>query len=397
MGLAIRNNPLAQYIVVTASYWAFTLTDGALRMMVVLFFHELGFNPLQVAMLFVLYEIFGVITNLFGGWLAARVGLNLTMHIGMLLQITALVMLMVDPGWLSVFYVMVAQALSGIAKDLNKMSAKSSIKMLVSDDTKGSLYTWVARLTGSKNALKGVGFFLGGVLLAALGFRGALLLMAVVLGVVLGASYLLLDKQLGVTSFKPKFRELFAKSDAINRLSAARFFLFAARDVWFVVALPVYLQSQLQWSYVATGSLLAAWVIAYGAVQAIAPRITGVRPSGRTAFNWALPLCVLPVAIALAVMLDWQVQGVLIAGLLVFGLFFAVNSSVHSYLIISYARQDGVSLDVGFYYMANAGGRLLGTVLSGLIYQYWGLAACLITASALLVMSSILAYRLPAK
>ncbi len=402
--LKIHNKPLAQYLIITTSYWAFTLTDGALRMLVVLFFHQLGFSPLEVAMLFVLYEFFGVVTNLFGGWLASRIGLNLTMHAGLALQILSLVMLLVDPALLTVAYVMVAQALSGIAKDLNKMSAKSSIKGLVSDEG-GGLYRWVALLTGSKNALKGVGFFLGGVLLASVGFRGALIGMAGMLTIVLIASMLLLDRKLGVASFTPKVRDIFSSSAAINRLSAARFFLFSARDIWFVVALPVYLQSQLGWSHVAVGTMLAGWVIAYGAVQAIAPLITGagqsrtpsrarLAPTGTTAFGWALALCLLPALISTALWLGWHPDTVLIVGLLAFGAVFAINSSVHSYLIVSWARQDGVSLDVGFYYMANAAGRLMGTVLSGLVYQMWGLEVCLLVSSVLVVASALLARRL---
>ncbi len=391
----IRNNPIAQYIVVTVSYWAFTLTDGALRMLVVLFFHDMGFSPLEIAMLFILYELFGVITNLFGGWIATRIGLNMTMHIGLAVQIVSLLMLLADPSWLTVFYVMVAQALSGIAKDLNKMSAKSSIKMLVSDNAEGGLYRWIARLTGSKNALKGVGFFLGGFLLAAFGFRGALLIMAVGLAIVLFFSFLLLDRRLGTTSFKPKFRELLSKSPAINRLSAARFFLFSSRDIWFVVALPVFLQSQLGWDYVAVGTLMAVWVIGYGAIQAFAPRITGNQPDGRTAFLWAVLLSALPFGIAVALLADWRVEWTLVGGLLLFGVVFAVNSSVHSYLIVSYARADGVSLDVGFYYMANAGGRLLGTILSGVVYQLFGLAACLLVSAVFVAASFLLAWKLP--
>ncbi|MEX1198654.1 MAG: organoarsenical effux MFS transporter ArsJ [Pseudohongiellaceae bacterium] len=391
----IRNNPVAQYIVVTLSYWAFTLTDGALRMLVVLFFHDQGFSPLEIATLFILYELFGVITNLFGGWIATRIGLNMTMHAGLALQILALAMLLADPSILTVFYVMVTQALSGIAKDLNKMSAKSSIKMLVKDGADGALYRWVARLTGSKNALKGVGFFMGGALLAAFGFRGALLIMLAGLVVVLAGSICLLDRQLGTTAFRPKFRELLSKSPAINRLSAARFFLFSSRDVWFVVALPVFLQTQLGWDHVAVGTMMAGWVIGYGIIQAVAPRVTGSAPDGRTAFQWAAALCLLPFAIALALMSGWQVQNVVIGGLLLFGAVFAVNSSVHSYLIVSYARADGVSLDVGFYYMANAAGRLTGTVLSGLVYQFSGLAACLLLSGLFIAASSVLALRLP--
>ena len=423
MGLTLRRNPLAQYLLITFSYWAFTLTDGALRMLVVLFFHGLGFSPLEVASLFLLYEFFGMATNLFGGWLASRIGLNVTMHIGLALQIVALLMLLVDPALLTVVWVMVAQALSGIAKDLNKMSAKSSVKSLVPDDAQGTLYRWVARLTGSKNALKGVGFFLGGALLVRFEFQGAVLMMAVALGVVLLASLLLLERQSGVASVKPTFREMFSSSNAINRLAAARFFLFASRDVWFVVALPVYLQSQLGWSALQVGTLLAVWVIGYGAVQALAPGVVGgsraglataagsgsraglaptagsgsragLAPTGRTAFVWAGLLCLLPALIGAALLAQWQAELVLVGGLLAFGAVFAINSAVHSYLIVSWARSDGVSLDVGFYYMANAAGRLLGTVLSGLVYQTAGLAMCLFVSSLLVAASAVLARRL---
>jgi len=391
----VRDNPLAQYIVVTISYWAFTLTDGALRMLVVLFFHDQGFSPLEIAALFILYELFGVITNLFGGWIATRIGLNMTLHAGLALQILALTMLLADPSLLTVSYVMVTQALSGIAKDLNKMSAKSSIKMLVKDGADGRLYRWVARLTGSKNALKGVGFFMGGALLAVFGFRGALLVMGTGLVTVLLGSVWLLDRQMGTTGFRPKFREVLSKSPAINRLSAARFFLFSSRDVWFVVALPVFLQTQLGWDHLAVGTMMAAWVIGYGLVQALAPGITGPAPDGHTAFRWSAALCLLPLMIALALSGGWQVQYLVIGGLLLFGAVFAVNSSVHSYLIVSYARADGVSLDVGFYYMANAAGRLTGTVLSGLVYQVYGLAACLLLSGLFIAASSVLTLRLP--
>lgn len=280
---------IRQYLTVTGCYWAFTLTDGALRMLVVLYFHGLGFSPLQVATLFLLYEFFGIVTNLLGGWLAARIGLNHTLQAGMLLQVLALAMLLVDASMLSVAYVMVAQALSGIAKDLNKMSAKSSIKALVSADAQGRLYRWVALLTGSKNAMKGIGFFLGAMLLAVLNFRGAIAVLAAVLVLVLIAGLLLLKEELGKSSYKAKFTELFSTSAVVNRLSVARFFLFGARDVWFVVALPVFLQSQLQWSYAEVGTLLAVWVIGYGVVQSFAPALTrrlGRLPDGKAAAGW---------------------------------------------------------------------------------------------------------------
>src|SRR6056297_2545554 len=165
---------IRQYLVITGNYWAFTLTDGALRMLVVLHFHQLGYSPLAIALLFIFYEFFGVVTNLVGGYLGARMGLNRTMNIGLFLQIVALAMLAVPAAMLTVAWVMAAQALSGIAKDLNKMSAKSAIKTLVSQGEAGhqALYRWIAVLTGSKNALKGVGFFMGGLLLTLVGFQG---------------------------------------------------------------------------------------------------------------------------------------------------------------------------------------------------------------------------------
>ncbi|MFZ2289845.1 MAG: organoarsenical effux MFS transporter ArsJ, partial [Halopseudomonas yangmingensis] len=269
-----------QYLLVTGNYWAFTLTDGALRMLVVLHFHGLGYSPLQIAALFLFYEIFGVVTNLLGGWLGARLGLNRTMNIGLALQVAALLMLTVPAALLTVPWVMAAQALSGIAKDLNKMSAKSAIKLLVPDTQQGTLYQWVAVLTGSKNALKGVGFFLGGLLLALLGFAGAVLAMAALLALIWVASLLLLKKDLGKASRKPKFRDLLSKSRAVNILSGARLFLFGARDVWFVVALPVFLASSLGWDFWQVGGFLALWVIGYGILQSLAPWVTGKR-SGR--------------------------------------------------------------------------------------------------------------------
>ncbi|WP_434651874.1 organoarsenical effux MFS transporter ArsJ [Pseudomonas sp. R3-56] len=384
-----------QYLLVTGNYWAFTLTDGALRMLVVLHFHALGYSPLQIAALFLFYELFGVVTNLLGGYLGARLGLNRTMNIGLGLQVVALLMLTVPSAWLTIAWVMMAQALSGIAKDLNKMSAKSSIKLLVPDGEQGRLYRWIAILTGSKNALKGVGFFLGGALLAWIGFQGALLAMAVVLALIWGGSLILLKKDLGKAKAKPRFRDILSKSRAINILSAARMFLFGARDVWFVVALPVYLSSVYGWNFSTVGGFLAAWVIGYGIVQSLAPNITGKRrgqvPDGRAACLWALALAGLPAAMALGL----SQQAMLLGGLMVFGGLFAVNSSLHSYLIVSYAKEDGVSLDVGFYYMSNAIGRLAGTLLSGWVYQGYGLAACLWISSAFVLLAALISLALP--
>ncbi|MDN2482340.1 organoarsenical effux MFS transporter ArsJ [Vibrio astriarenae] len=397
--IAQLDKSIRQYILVTFNYWNFTLTDGALRMLVVLYFHDLGYSSLAIASLFLFYEFFGVVTNLIGGWLGARLGLNKTMNIGLGMQIFALAMLAVPSAWLTIPWVMAAQALSGIAKDLNKMSAKSSIKTLVPDEQQGSLYKWVAILTGSKNALKGAGFFLGGALLMAFGFQVAVAMMAAVLTLVLICSLIFLESDLGKAKSKPKFSQIFSKSESINILSAARMFLFGARDVWFVVALPIYLGSVFGWDHLWVGGFLALWVIAYGFVQGIAPRITGKSdgkvPNGGAALFWAILLAVVTGLIALGVQYEWNPQFVIVFGLLLFGAIFAVNSSLHSYLIVSYAKGDGVSLDVGFYYMANAMGRLIGTVLSGWVFQIAGLAACLWVSFAFLVLTALISIKLP--
>ncbi|SEQ09250.1 Predicted arabinose efflux permease, MFS family [Amphritea atlantica] len=392
---------LRQYLIVTGNYWAFTLTDGALRMLVVLHFHQLGYSPLDIALLFLFYEFFGVVTNLLGGWLGARIGLNRTMNIGLGMQVVALGMLLVPAAMLTVPWVMLAQALSGIAKDLNKMSAKSSVKQLVPANAQGTLYQWVAVLTGSKNALKGAGFFLGGVLLTLLGFQGAVLAMTVVLALVWLLSLVSLKQELGRAKTSPKFSQVFSKSRAVNTLSAARMFLFGARDVWFVVALPVYLASTMGWDHWSVGGFLALWVIGYGIIQSVAPYFTGKRsghiPGGRAVFFWALGLLLLPVLIAVSLSSHFYPQTVLLAGLMIFGGVFAINSSLHSYLIVSYAREDGASMDVGFYYMANAMGRLLGTVLSGYLFQIAGLTACLWVSALFLAIAAGISLYLPSR
>jgi len=388
-----------QYLIITGNYWAFTLSDGALRMLVLLHFHGLGYSPFDVAMLFVFYEAFGVITNLIGGWLAAKLGLNRTMNIGLAIQLVALSMLLVPSSMLTVIWVMLAQALSGIAKDLNKMSAKTAVKLLVPSDAEGLLFHWVAILTGSKNTLKGVGFFLGGALLSWQGFSGAISIMLAVLLAVFISSLFLLKNDLGKVKRKPKFTDVFSKSKAINILSAARLFLFCSRDVWFVIALPVFLNSQLGWDYWSVGAFLAFWVIAYGFVQAAAPLIIRTKSqqvaNGQAAFIWAALLALIPAAIAFGLYNELNTEWVLLGGLLLFGVLFAVNSSLHSYLIVSYAREEGASMDVGFYYMANAMGRLIGTVLSGYVYQQAGLQACLWLSSIFILLSAILALKLP--
>ena len=387
------NQAIKQYGVVTGAYWGFTLTDGALRMLVVLYFHQLGYGALDIAFLFLFYEFFGIVTNLFGGWVAARVGLNRTLFMGLGLQVVALALLSVE-SWLSVPYVMAVQALSGIGKDLNKMSAKSSLKVLVPEDAQGKLFKWVSILTGSKNTLKGVGFFLGGLLLAVFGYQMALWMMAIGLFVITVLCKLLLDKDLGKKKYKPKFKDMLSKSKGINVLSGARFFLFGARDIWFVVALPVYLQSQLDWHHTQVGTMMAAWVIGYGFVQSLTPKLLGFNqpdkaPDNRTTLLWVAILLLMPVGMVIGDSFGLSAQAVVVVGLLSFAVVFAINSAIHSYLVLAYSDGDGVSLDVGFYYMANAGGRLVGTLLSGLVYQYYGFMACIV-GSALMILACVL-------
>jgi len=393
---------LRHYLTVTGGYWAFTITDGAIRMLVVLHFHQLGYSPLEIAMLFLFYECFGIVTNLVGGWLGARIGLNLCMNIGMGMQIVALLMLTVPDAWLSVAYVMAAQALSGIAKDLNKMSAKAGVKLFLPEcdetsEQQARLFRWVAVLTGSKNALKGAGFFIGGALLGWLGFRGALEALAGMLALALLATWLLLPAGLGKTRDKAKFSGMFSKSPSVNRLSAARFFLFGARDVWFVVALPVFLTSELGWSFTAIGGFFALWVIGYGIVQAASPvLLRHSRAGSRTQLvSWGLILTGIPALIFWGLGTALDTGTLIIGGLTLFGAVFAVNSALHSFLIVAWSDREQVSMNVGFYYMANAGGRLAGTVLSGLIYQSGGLSACLICSAAFVLASSLIATGLP--
>ncbi len=394
---------LKSYALVTAAYWGFTLTDGALRMLVLLYFHQLGYNAIQVALLFVLYEFFGMVTNLIGGWIGSRYGLKLTLFSGLGVQIGALSMLALLPAtwpqWAAIAYVMASQSLSGVAKDLTKMSSKSAIKMVVPKNAEGALFKWVAILTGSKNALKGVGFFLGGALLTWAGFAGALWMMVGGLSLVLGMSILFLKRDMGKSKNKIPFKQLLSKTPAINALSAARFFLFGARDVWFVVGLPLFLESVLGWSYTGVGTFFAVWVIGYGVVQGAAPRFLrrpdGSVPSGIDARFWVLVLVGFTAVLSIFVGLGWQIEPVLVVGLLIFGAVFAINSAVHSFLILAYTDSDKVALNVGFYYMANAGGRLLGTIASGLLYQWFGLPGTLWGSVIFLIFAWLVSYRLP--
>ena len=396
------NTGMRNYLLVTIAYWAFTITDGAIHMLVVLHFHNLGYKPLDIAFLFLFYEVFGIITNGVGGYIGSRLGLNTTMFLGMAMQIIALGMLAVDPTWLSIPYVMFFMAISGIAKDLNKMSAKSSVMLMIpkGEESDSKLFKMVAILTGSKNSLKGAGFFLGGFLLAIWGFQIALLTLATGLLLAMILTGLMLPRGIGKTKHKVKFKQLFSKTPQINRLSAARFFLFGSRDVWFTVGLPVFFSEKLGWSHTQIGTFLALWVVGYGVVQAVAPGLLRGKkkdqgPDGQTARLWASILVFFPAGIALALTQGFDPNIAIVVGLALFGAVFAINSSVHSFLILLYSDRDTVALNVGFYYMANAAGRLTGTVLSGAVYQIYGLYGCLWTSVIFVAAATLISMGLP--
>jgi hypothetical protein len=298
---------------------------------------------------------------------------------------------------------MLVQGLSGVAKDLAKMSSKSAVKILAPTEG-GGLFRWVAILTGSKNAVKGSGFLLGAVLLAVFGFEPSVLTMAAILFVILIGVVIGMPSGLPVGRKDAKFSEVFSKNRNINWLSAARLFLFGARDVWFVVGIPIYFYAVLsdgstesnRAAFFMIGTFMAGWTILYGIVQGWAPRI--LKAASRTeaqilalAKRWVGLLIIVPALLAGLVWLVPEPSNALtvtiVLGLLVFGGIFAVNSALHSYLILSFTDAKRVTMDVGFYYMSNAAGRLIGTVLSGVTYQLGGLPLCLGTAAAMISLS----------
>lgn len=386
------------YAIVTAAYWGFTLTDGALRMLVLLHFYRLGYSPFTLAFLFLLYEAAGVVANLIGGWLATRYGITRMLAVGLVTQIAGFTLLsMLQPGWtalMSVAWVVAAQGVCGVAKDLTKTASKSAIKVTAAaakEESASQLFRWVAWFTGSKNAMKGVGFFLGGLLLETLGFSQSLWVMAGLLALVLAGVLTSLPPLMGKGKASKSAKELFAKSPGITTLAAARVVLFGARDVWFVVGVPVFLYSR-GWTFTMVGSFLALWTIGYGLVQAVAPQVVkrsadGLSTEVPAARGWSAALALVPVALALAVAFDApRLEWVVVAGLGVFGVAFAVNSSVHSYLILAYAGSEKAAEDVGFYYAANALGRFIGTLLSGLLYQWGGLLYGLVGSAVMLAI-----------
>ena len=392
------------YGLVTGAYWGLTISDGALRMLVLLHFHNLGYGPLELSFLFLAYELMGVITNLLGGWAGSRSGLDRTLKVGLGVQIFALIAIsFVEPDWnkiLSVVFVMSCQALSGVAKDLTKMSSKSAVKLVVGTGENKTLFKWVAALTGSKNALKGAGFFIGSGLLTWVGFQKSLFLLAGLVALSLMVVVLFLREEIGKSKKPQPLRIFSSESSTINRLSTARIFLFGSRDIWFVVALPVFLDEELGWSYNGIGGFLAGWVIGYGIVQSWAPSLLGLlgrtKETVQAAKIWALMLALTTIGIAIFVSAEISVNAIVIGGLLIFGIIFAINSSTHSFLILAYSKdEDTVAINVGFYYAANALGRLLGTLLSGLAYLVGGLDSALWVSAGFLAVNWALTLTLP--
>ena len=391
------------YAIVTSAYWGFTLTDGALRMLVLLHFYRLGYSPFTLAFLFLLYEAAGVVANLVGGWLATRFGISRMLMVGLVTQILGFLLLSaLSPEWtaaMSVAWVVLAQGVCGVAKDLTKTASKSAIK-ITAGQASGQLFKWVAWFTGSKNAMKGVGFFLGGLLLDQLGFQGALWAMAGLLGLILVGVVFSLPPMMGKSKASKSAKELFAKNSAINLLAAARVVLFGARDVWFVVGVPVFLYAS-GWTFTMVGGFLAAWTIGYGLVQAIAPSLVrrsddGLSHEVPAARHWSAILALVTVILCVLVWLDVShLEWVVVVGLGVFGFAFAVNSSVHSYLILAYAGSEKAAEDVGFYYAANALGRFIGTLLSGLLYQWGGLLYALLGSALMLIICWLVTLALP--
>jgi MFS family permease len=399
------NSGTRNYAIVTAAYWGFTLSDGALRLLVLLHFYRLGYSPFTLAFLFLLYEAMGVVANLIGGWLATRYGIQRMLVVGLATQISGFLLLSaLSPNWtvvMSVAWVVLAQGVCGVAKDLTKTASKSAIK-LTAGSASGQLFKWVAFFTGSKNAMKGVGFFLGGLLLQSVGFQAALWIMAGLLAIVFVGVVSFVPPLMGKSKASKSARELFAKNRGINLLAAARVALFGARDVWFVVGVPVFLYAS-GWTFTMVSGFVALWTIGYGVVQAAAPAIVrrsddGLSAEVPAARLWSALLALVPIVLAGLVLakvpnLEW----VVVAGLAVFGFAFAVNSSVHSYLVLAYAGSEKAAEDVGFYYAANALGRFFGTLLSGLLYQWGGLAWSLAGSAALLVTCWLVTLALPTR
>jgi predicted MFS family arabinose efflux permease len=378
-----------------SAYSILTLSDGALRMLVLFHYYTLGYNALDLALVFVLYELFGVIINLVGGKLANRIGLLNSMRLGITLQIITLIALAIPTELPAPWYVMLFQGFAGIAKDITKISAKSAITTISKSNTQG-LFRIIAAVTGAKNALKGVGFFVGGLLLVTLGMRIALGALVIWVGIGVILTFI-------VTSTFPaaktkSIRGILSPLATVNRLAAARVFLFGARDVWQAIALPIFVATAPNWGFWQSGSVMALYTIGYGFIQAFTPRIlANVRtPDGRvTALLAVIPAVICLTGAWVAQLRNLAVEPVLLIVLL-FSIAFAINSAVHSFLIAAYAEEGSVSLDIGLYYSANSLGRLFGTLASGWCYLEWGIIGAMIGAGVMFIPAALLAWPLTA-
>ncbi|TPX61762.1 hypothetical protein SpCBS45565_g07185 [Spizellomyces sp. 'palustris'] len=412
---------MKDFYVIAAGYILFTLTDTAVRMIVLFGLWQRHFQALNIAIMFSSYEALGVVTNLFGGIMGSRLGLRFCLLLGLLLQLVGISLLFVlDRQDVSQWsqagvtgYVVFAQSFSGAAKDLVKLAGKSSTKLATKAaksreaDAGDPLFKLVAWLTGAKNSVKGLGFLIGAVLINYAGLWRALLVMVVLTLLPLPGVWMWLDPRLGISKDQQRLtlREIFDKGRDVNMLSLARVFLFGSRDLWFEIALPIWLRAQFDWNFTASGAFLAVWIIIYGAVQTITPQYI-LKPLKMYPFKrakllviWTGLLMIITAAIAAYLtavrnkpITDQKTATLLIIsiGLAVFAFVFAVNSSIHSYLIVAYAAKDKVAINVGFYYCANAFGRLTGTLLSGFMFQYYGIWVCIWTSVGFLAICTII-------
>ncbi|KAK9829657.1 hypothetical protein WJX72_007147 [[Myrmecia] bisecta] len=413
-----KRGALGPFAIISLAYILFTTTDGAVRMIVLLHAYQQGFTALALAGIFSGYELAGVVVNLLAGVAGARWGIKATLLGGLSFQMVALGMLL---GWQTswgqaqaIVYISVSQVLNGVAKDLTKLGGKTVTKLVTPDEKQQALFKLVAWITGFKNSFKGLGYLLGAVLLTVNYYLSIGIMMGLICAAlpfaVSGLSW-----QLGRSERKNvTLRAVFRMNYNVNMLSAARFFLFASRDLWFEVTLPYFLRSPasgIGWGRVLVGLYLAIWIILYGQVQSWSPKFL-LKPLGQSPPNkwaavlWAAVLVACPAAMT-GVLFGSNVFGygvakgtavaVMTVILYLFCLVFAVNSAVHSYLIVRYAEGNKVAMNVGFYYMANAGGRLVGTLLSGILYTYvgdsivQGFGACFAVSVAFVVISAVLA------
>ena len=381
---------------IAIAYNLLTMSDGALRMIVLFHYASLGYSAFSLATVFAIYELCGIVVNLVGGALAQRLGALATLRVGLLLQATVLVIMAIPSTLPAVWIIMLLQGCAGIAKDLTKISAKSAITALHNHDST-TLFRAIAWLTGAKNTLKGVGFFIGGVLFVSIGIRGALLGLAI--AVIAGALGTIGLHNRTLNAKNRAFQSFFSTHRAVNMLSGARVFLFGARDIWLAVAFPLFLAQAPGWGFWQSGSIMAAYTIGYGMIQAVTPRLLAGRsaPDGRfTALLALIPLIICVITGWYARSMDVAVWVMLMAVSL-FSVSFALNSAVHSFLIAAYAQRDAISLNIGAYYSANALGRLCGTLLSGWCYSQWGMSGVLLAAGIAFVPAALLAIPLPAR